>query len=342
MTGSNDILRESAARLFKEFAEPKVWRAAEEGAFPDALWARIAEQGLDRVFAGASDDPWRDGCIVAKEAGRAALAAPLAETLMASATLSALELESPEGALGFAPGTASSLAVDPVGRVSGAVTRVPWGRAVAHLVTVARDQGAPKLVLLETKGASVTLGQAVSREPRDTLSFEAAKPLAVRALSGRLPAMIGALVRAAQMAGAADQALALALQYARDRVQFGKPIASFQAIQHSLAVAAGHAAAAGRAADAAFDRIAGGADHSFEAAIAKIRCGEAAGAVAQLVHQAFGAIGFTDEHQLHYLTRRLWTWRSEFGSEAVWAGGLGARIAATGAEGFWPAITAAG
>ena len=44
--------------------------------------------------------------------------------------------------------------------------------------------------------------------------------------------------------------------------------------------------------------------------------GEAAGIGAAIAHQMHGAIGFTQEHQLHYLTRRLWSWRDEFGNEA--------------------------
>jgi acyl-CoA dehydrogenase len=50
-------------------------------------------------------------------------------------------------------------------------------------------------------------------------------------------------------------------------------------------------------------------------------------------------MGFTEEHSLHYLTRRLWSWRDEFGDETYWAALLGRRIAAAGGAGLWPLIT---
>ena len=56
--------------------------------------------------------------------------------------------------------------------------------------------------------------------------------------------------------------------------------------------------------------------------------------------QVHGAIGFTHEHRLHHLTRRLWSWRDEFGVESEWSIELGRRVAAQGAEAFWPSLTA--
>ena len=77
-------------------------------------------------------------------------------------------------------------------------------------------------------------------------------------------------------------------------------------------------------------------------AAAKIRAGEAAGIGAAIAHQMHGAMGFTQEHRLHYWTRRLWSWRDEFGNEAYWARRLGGAVAAAGADRLWYGITAAG
>ena len=57
------------------------------------------------------------------------------------------------------------------------------------------------------------------------------------------------------------------------------------------------------------------------------------------MHQVHGAIGFTYEHSLHFATRRLWSWRAEFGSESVWAIELGRRVAARGADNLWNDLT---
>ena len=80
-------------------------------------------------------------------------------------------------------------------------------------------------------------------------------------------------------------------------------------------------------------------DARFEVACAKIVAGEAAGLAAAVSHQVHGAIGFTYEHALHFSTRRLWSWRPEFGSEAVWAEELGRRTAARGPEALWTDLT---
>jgi acyl-CoA dehydrogenase len=159
--------------------------------------------------------------------------------------------------------------------------------------------------------------------------------------------LYGAMARAAQMAGALDSILEQGVRYATERKQFGRPIANFQAIQHNLAIVAGHVAASGIAAELAFraaDRADAakpgeGYDPSFETAVAKIRVGEAAGVCAGLVHQVHGAIGFTYEHSLHFATRRLWSWRAEFGSENGWAIELGRRVASRGADNLWADLT---
>ena len=72
---------------------------------------------------------------------------------------------------------------------------------------------------------------------------------------------------------------------------------------------------------------------------AKVRVGEAAGLGAGIAHQAHGAIGFTYEHTLHFVTRRLWSWRAEFGGEGHWAERLGREVAARGAQALWPLLT---
>jgi acyl-CoA dehydrogenase len=151
-------------------------------------------------------------------------------------------------------------------------------------------------------------------------------------------AVHGALIRAAQMAGAVESLLEQSVRYVTERKQFGRPIGSFQAIQHNLAIVAGHVAAAGIAAEHAF-RAADRGDPAFEVAAAKVRAGEAAGVCAGLAHQAHGAIGFTYEHSLHFSTRRLWSWRAEFGSESRWAVRLGQRVAARGADQLWSDLT---
>ncbi len=102
-----------------------------------------------------------------------------------------------------------------------------------------------------------------------------------------------------------------------ERSQFGRPIHRFQAIQHQLALLAGETAAAKIAANCAVDPY-GKEPFSKEIAFAKIRVNEAVGKANPIAHQVLAAIGFTYEHTLHHSTRRLWSWRDEFGTETDW------------------------
>ena len=343
MDESRTILEESANRLFAGFADPALLRRIEAGEDAHEVWKSISEMGFEQIFAGASDDPWRDACVVLKACGRHVLPAPLPETLMAGALmqLAGLELEGVTDAVALGAPAHTELMLADAGDVTGRTAHLAWGHVCGHAVLPMLGQ-----LLLLPLDARTQGDRSIGREPRDAHVFVSVTPEASGPLDSDLFIAAGALMRAGQMAGAIEAVLEMTVQYAKERQQFGKPIGAFQAIQHQLAILAGHAAAATRAVDAAFERIAdSGAGKDvmlFEAAVAKIRCGEAATAAASIAHQTHGAIGFTDEHRLHYFTRRLWSWRSEFGSAGWWSERLGRQVAAAGNEAFWPMVTAAG
>jgi acyl-CoA dehydrogenase len=149
---------------------------------------------------------------------------------------------------------------------------------------------------------------------------------------------LGAFVRVGLAAGAMDAALTLSIDHVNTRVQFGKPLGKFQAVQHSLAILAVEAAAinvAGAAAAAALDR----GEALFEIAAAKLRTNKAIGVGTSVAHQVHGAIGFTQDYGLHPLTRALMRWRSECGNDAYWAAILGDLACAQGGAGLWKEIT---
>jgi alkylation response protein AidB-like acyl-CoA dehydrogenase len=148
-----------------------------------------------------------------------------------------------------------------------------------------------------------------------------------------------AFARSCQIAGALDAALALSVGYVNERLQFGRPLGKFQAVQQNLASFACEAAAANCAAMGAAQALDRGEAH-FEIAAAKLRANRAVEIGTTVAHQVHGAIGFTQEYGLHPLTRRLWQWRSEFGNDAYWSRELGSKVVAAGAEAFWPDLTA--
>jgi acyl-CoA dehydrogenase len=133
--------------------------------------------------------------------------------------------------------------------------------------------------------------------------------------------------------------LAWTVQYAGERQQFGRPLGRFQAVQMELAEMAGEVTAVAALVDAAVQALDRRENVVPAAAAAKVRAGAAVEVVARLAHQVHGAIGFTQEHKLHHLTRRCWSWRDEAGTETAWAGVLGAGLLTDGPDVLWPALT---
>jgi acyl-CoA dehydrogenase len=167
-------------------------------------------------------------------------------------------------------------------------------------------------------------------------------PVGELILGGEITRPEGAFIRTCQAAGALDAALAMSIEHANTRQQFGKPLAKFQAVQQSLAVFATEAAAvnvAAAAAAAALDRAKGDFDAAlFEIAAAKLRANQAISIGTALAHQVHGAIGFTAEYDLHHLTGAMLGWRSDHGHDAYWAGVLGGMAAKLGGAGLWVEI----
>jgi hypothetical protein len=132
---------------------------------------------------------------------------------------------------------------------------------------------------------------------------------------------------AAQMAGAMERLLAMTIQYANERSQFGKPIGKLQAIQQQLSVMAEQVFAARSAALIGLSG-AGTRVDPLRAAIAKARAGEAAVTAAAVSHAVHGAIGVTAEFDLQLYTRRLHEWRGQYGGETYWQRRLGQALIA--------------
>jgi alkylation response protein AidB-like acyl-CoA dehydrogenase len=113
-----------------------------------------------------------------------------------------------------------------------------------------------------------------------------------------------AVAKCAEMVGGAQAASDMAVNYAKERVQFGRPIGSFQAIQHYCANMAMDVSGARFVTYKAAWKVGEGIPSALDAAIAKAWVSEAYGRVALSAHQIFGAIGFTMDHDLHLYFRQ--------------------------------------
>lgn len=332
------ILSDSVNGLLSERVTKNLVQSAEEGVWPAALWNEIEANGLTRVLVpeaqGGAGATWADAAIVLKAAGEHVAPVPLAEAVLANWLLAEAGIDIPDGVVTLLDGDFNLEG----GKVSGTVAGVPWGRDADYGVAVFGDA----VALVPLAGAAIEPGINVAREPRDRVTLKGAVAAAKPADLPRDALMLyGALIRSCQMAGALGYLSSQSVAYANERTQFGKPIGKFQAIQQQLAVLSTQAAAAGIAADYACAQLGKrGNDAAFEIGVAKIRVDDASSIATSIAHQVHGAIGFTYEHGLHFATRRLWSWRAEFGAGAEWAERLGRETISRGADALWPHVTA--
>jgi acyl-CoA dehydrogenase len=348
------IVAETAARIFGDLCDPGAVNRAADEAWKRPAWAALEQAGLPLAWApeslGGAGAELADGFAVLREAGRFAVALPVAETLLSGWLLARAGLASPNGAMACGPARESDrLVLAKGGTLNGRLRSVPFATEARHLaLLVEREAGGDAVALIEGGAARIADGASIAGDAVNTVYLDGVRPVAVKdappGLDREALMLKGAAVRSVQMAGALEAILDLSVAYANERIAFERPIAKFQAVQHNLARLAGEVAAAIAAAGSAADAVAN-ADRFdeavfLEAASAKIRVGEAAGEGAAIAHQVLGAIGFTKEHHLHRFTRRLWAWRDDFGNESFWAVKLGHRVAAKGADGLWPMLAA--
>jgi acyl-CoA dehydrogenase len=351
MSETRGLIHEAAERLFEKHCSADTMRRADAGEFPQGLWRALTQAGYASALvpesAGGTGLETSDALSLLISAGRHAVPAPLAETMLAGWLLSAAGIALPDGPLTVAPvreRDAVSASREGAGwRLQGNAGRVPWAKGSAAIVVLARCEERHVVALAAPGDCRIAAGANLAGEPRDDVDFSGVRcsVAAGTVIDAAAPHALGAVMRSAQMAGALQGILQATVQYAQERVQFARPIGRFQAVQQNLAVLAGQTAAATAAAEAGIEAAARDLASPAVAA-AKIRAGEAAGIGAAIAHQTHGAIGFTQEHRLHYWTRRLWSWRDEFGNEAFWARRLGGAVAAAGADRLWYGITAAG
>lgn len=331
MATVDPLLLETIEGIFSDHCAPEQLGAA-EGGIDAKLWSTLVESGLATVgvteSAGGSGGTLADAAAILKAAGRHSAPVPIAETsFLAGWACEQAGIALPAGPLAIV--------------LSGHEQRSYWAPVAANLVVVTAAG-----VQVVAEDATVRNGHPATNcnyagEPWAAVPL----PSAAAAVAGPSISALyerGALARALLIAGGLSRAVDLSIQYANEREQFGRQIGKFQIIQHYLAEMAGEAAAAEAAADTAVDVLAAGAagqEATRVVAIAKAVTGRATGIICRLAHQIHGAIGYTDEHRLQYTTRRLWSWRDEYGTEAEWAAILGRSLAASGGPALWPALT---
>ena len=285
-----------------------------DGGRPDAwrqVYGGIAELGLFEVAvseaAGGAGGSVEDLCAMVEEAARALTPGPVATTALATLVVTdpvvLQSLCSGRVTAGVALG--GDLRADS-GRVSGTVEYALGADSSGLLLLPAGDD----VVLVDCADSAVTVEPLAATDfsrPLARVTLDAA-PVSRLAVSRRRFEDLMATVLAAEAAGVARWTLDTAVDYAKVREQFGKPIGSFQAVKHmcaemllrsqQIAVAAGDAAVAAAGDD--------GDQLSIAAAIAAAAAIEAVTANAKDCIQVLGGIGITWEHDAHLYLRRAY------------------------------------
>ncbi|MBI2217041.1 MAG: acyl-CoA/acyl-ACP dehydrogenase [Candidatus Rokubacteria bacterium] len=327
-----------------------------ERGLPADVWREMARLGWPGLLVpqalGGSGGSMLDVVLLVEEMGRACLGGPYVGSAVAATALllrgdprarqwlpamalgeRIVTLAVAEEGASFAPDSLA-MAVDAPGRLEGVKLFVRDADVADTLIVAGRGAGGLNVALVprDRAGVTVTAVALMSGEnvfavefrnvAIDTSDLVGSPGRGLDLLRAALRA--GALARAAEMVGAAQRVLELAVEHAKVRVQSGRPIGTFQAIQHACADLLRNVEGARwivrSAAWNADCPDAGGADSraaDTAVATAKAWTGEACLAVARRAHQVFGAIGYCEEHPLHRFHKQILASSVDFGDAST-------------------------
>lgn len=304
-------LREAAEGILRKTWSTQAFRSLLDGpgpVFDPKLWQTVSEAGWADVLvsdaSGGGGGGVRELCVLAEAAGAASAPVPLA----AAAAAAWCEDRCADGVSLLLPERGQYTAAG----VSGVWPLVPFGAVATRLLIIAGEADGTVLGVVDPAGA------AVKREPlipldhnpaaRITMDRAPIQILARGECAGRRhreAALRGQVAQTAELVGIASAANEAAIEYAKLRVAFGRPIGTFQAIKHRLvnqrcAIEVGRALV-NRAADACQQ---GHPDAAALVSLAAFWGIDALRAVPEGATQVFGGIAYTWEHDAHVHLRR--------------------------------------
>ena len=348
-----DLVTQTAVELFRTARDHTGDDTAAESA---AGWKLLVDHDMSRVSvpqpSGAGESLQFLGALL-KATGRSGFSLPLIDTHVGATLIGAAE------ASGWSPGAdiggAYAVGLDPR-LLCPSAPRSPRLEVVHPgladtVVTAVPHAEAVRVDVWRWNDLDVEVGHNIAGEPIAIIDVQ---DLPRSSWSGVIPAHVARaaaltdlLGRSLMIVGAAERALEQTLDYVGEREQFGRALAGFQSVQHTVAQMASLVAAASISADAALAaldsqiHVATGTDFEEDLVVAvlacRIQCSRTAAFVARAAHQLHGAIGFTDEHSLRLASTRLTAWRSHGPTQADVAMELGRRAFA--AAELWPFIT---
>lgn len=334
---------EAVERVVASQVSLPLLKASEKGVFQKELWDSLGELELEKGLVsedrGGYGLGWTEIAPMLRSIGAAALPVPIGEQAIAKALLERMGVTAPRGLVSISM-RPKGTAVLRNGKVSGDVPAVLWGGEAEYLLVECSSSEGVQLALVPVEPLKSTPDSSLSREPHVTLSAVDVSTAGAASVEEGELCLLGALLRVLQICGALNRVLQMTVEYANLREQFGRPIGKFQAVQQLLAVLANEVAAADAVSEMAV-RCMDRGSAVLPIAVAKARVSVAADRAASIAHEVHAAIGVTEELELHHLTRRLWQWRDDFGSEQYWYSELGERALDGKGDRFWSTLLAA-
>jgi alkylation response protein AidB-like acyl-CoA dehydrogenase len=319
LTEEQELLQRTFADLFAAESSPERVRAAETTGFDPGLWKHLVETGAIGIRVpealGGSGGGLHDAAILAEQAGRALASAPLVEAICAAGLLARLEGDAARALLAeiLEGGSIPTLALCETGR--SAAQLVPGGAAADAVLALDADA----VVLLRRPRASATrpvpnLGSsALARWQLDAAPAGTERVTLARGATARNAYRAALeewrLLTAALLSGLAGRALEIGADYAKSRIQFDRPIGSFQGLAHPMADAATEVCAAQLFVQYAIWSLAtaqpeAGARICFAFAAAA----ESAGVATRRALHAHGGYGVSLEYEIQLYYRRAKAW----------------------------------
>jgi alkylation response protein AidB-like acyl-CoA dehydrogenase len=306
--------------------------------YDEAVWSAMADQGWLAIELPEDDGGLGLGmvelAVLCEEIGRRLVAAPFLPTIVALGALCGDEARADTGTKEWREALGQGEAVGCVAAAPGSDRLTVEGsggqvRLSGQTAPVAYAPSADVAVVLAAGGVYGVDLRAEGR-PAPLSAMDRTRELGVLAFDGTPARFLGgeeaaalvvdraATLASAEMLGAADYVLALTVQYAKDRVQFGKPIGSFQAVKHMLADALVDVEGMRSTVYyAAWCAAAGDAERSLAASMAKAWCSDASRRVMAAGLQVHGGIGFTWEHDMHLYLKRAQLDQVSYGDAAA-------------------------
>lgn len=339
LSSDQAALRDAAADLLDaECTSERVRRAADAGGFDAHLWSSMVAQGWTAIAVpealGGIGLGTVEIAVLLEQVGAHVAPVPLTQQLLALAVLADGEWGERLMA-GDAVAAAARTALDRNGdgTVSGRAEPVIYGARADVLVVPAGDE----LVAVDLAGVTRSPEPAMDRTRELAwVTLDRAPAITVGG-ADEVAAHLdrGAVYHSAELLGAADAVMRLAVDYAKEREQFGRPIGSFQAVKHRCADMLVDVEGMRSAVyHAAWAIGAGDPEGPVAAATAKIWCSDAGVRVAESALQVHGGIGFTWESDVHLYLKRAQLDQVAFGDarhhRTRLAALLGDRLASSG------------